>query len=538
MSTDEAMQAESDLALLATIFPHVPDATLRSVYGRHDHSVRATSAWLVEQENPTASVASAETRENETMSHDLVIDEVQADQQETDLQQHESDNVRDAAQAQDDGRQGPEHDHEENTTQTRQDSNYVDNEEVEQEQEQERRAEVGGGGEEQEEEEEEEEEEEVEASGDEVDEEEGTFTVEDRNGDFLFFRPRKRARRTIAPTPSANCPQDEPRFWVRFDDKVMLKSHLELLNISLKGCAHRSVGVLNLSSHLIEKTEAARRLLRWSKAATTRERPRTCLFPTQTHNNNNNNKTDTSNAGTAATAIPKDAEEPFHMGYWSHFFDSDDIDEVWRAMCSAHLTTRSPFGEYFEIRSCRGTGQDDSQESFDTLSAMPRARRGGICAIVPCPHHEPALLAVGSALSKALILRSPVYYRHRTSSEVQSAPDCDPEICAPIREDLDKGAQCARLGICARFYEFFDVLSRDEHLLASQYKLAPSSTPPTSLAEAQARSSSNEAGDDKMRRDRLPGGSFRLRPPNFQHQGGPFQLFRIQGVRWEPIHDL
>lgn len=558
MDAEEA----SDLEVLASIFPQIPQSTLAFVYRNRGHkSVRETSAWLDEHDwHDMEARTSAATQDRNLESEDYREGNPREDQQQQERQRQNTQGVnsseaeeqnrgprgiirrREVFEGSEDGPRGnssladlpitpiplAQSDIEHNEMEDFQQDEVYDHESIaEDEDEHETNSEIANSA--------------VVAmtvhpddtssapqrsvqidgnvvegdmdGEDDIDmDDEETFTIEEQDGDFLFFRPRKRVRHRVCPTPESKSPLDAPLFWVRFDDRVMLKSFLELLNISLKSSAHKSVGVLNTRSHLVDKAEATRRLLRWSRNAITQNPPQPYF----------------GDSTSSPRQALEDAQNPALMGYWSHFFDNEDLDEVWRAMVSAHLANRAPFGDYFEIRTCRGTGQNETQEAFDTLHAISRVRRGAICVVLPCPQHEPTIAVMGAALCKALILRQPVYYRHRTSEEQIMVHVCDSETCCPVVNDsapysMPMGENCAKLGVCSRFYDFFDVLSRDEHHLASQYKLTPNR--PDSVAVA----------DSNGRCNRLPGGSFRLRPPNFQHGGEPHQLFRVQGIRWLPV---
>jgi hypothetical protein len=297
---------------------------------------------------------------------------------------------------------------------------------------------------------------------------------------------------------------------------------------------------------------------------------------------------------------PPAAEDSF--GYWAHVFDVDDIDEVWRAACSAHVFGQRQLGDVFEIATCRAAAAGASSSSsssssspslscalaaqqaatgpaepFDLLGVTPRGRRQcSVSIIVPGGRDEAAMSVAGAALVKALQLREPVYYRHRTAVEDKDvAADC---ICRDANSAPRGRQQETKLGadkvkapvtissssmfsatsaafstclmpatIAAPTYRqrtgcrgklpkcvaksacFFRVLSKDEHVLASQYKLGL----PRPESEEPPQEDASQHTTIVARQQSW--GSFRLRPPNHQHQDSPYQLYRLQGVLWKPV---
>jgi len=263
-------------------------------------------------------------------------------------------------------------------------------------------------------------------------------------GNFLFFQPRKRSRITIEPTPEREN-KEKFTFWVSLDGKLMEKTHLELLNVNLRHSAHSSISLLNIKSNFINEKEAKERL--------------------------------------SFTRRPQ-----VRKGYWAHVFDIDDIDEVWRAMCSDHVVGRKAFGDRFEISSCFSSGK---QDEFDMMSSRSRLRKSGTVALlVPCDCNEPTMKEIAAAISRALNLRDPIYYRFLESEE--------------------------------RKEDFFKVLSKDEHILASQYKFE---------GEPQGKSPSISSSPSMTHRQNF-GSSVRFRPPQFQHRDGKEVLYKLQGVKW------
>jgi len=451
-------------------------------------------------------------------------------------------------------------------------------------------------------------------------------------------------------TPQAEHMPGVRQFWVRFDDEVMLKTHLELLNISLKNTAHKSVALLSCNAQFVSPKEALDRLTRFSAIRADAEfrariakKLRTLSAQrgvwqangpmhgqhanlTNTSENADMNGRDPGNSdcgsGTAqrkrdapsmgvATAHgepkrvrlhgkpsprrklsrktnyagdqnagPEEqrrfsppsaaaaARETFHapeppaslgVGYWAHVFDVDDIDEVWRAMCNAHIFGQQQLGEVFEICSCYSIGKngatattngETTSEGFDVLANQARHRREpSVALMVPCACDHEVMATAGRAISRSLNLRVPLYYRVRPDKsegalKCSSPGDCvscksrEPaEPCAMaldgttpelVKVPAPRKSRTPRKFVCPiEFGSFFRVHSRSEHTIVSQYKIAVSSPAvPKVVGHAPA-------GDAVHRQNW--GSSFRLRPPQHQHNDPGFQLYRVQGVIWRVV---
>mmetsp|Transcript_107 Transcript_107/g.165 ORF Transcript_107/g.165 Transcript_107/m.165 type:complete len:430 (-) Transcript_107:225-1514(-) len=244
-------------------------------------------------------------------------------------------------------------------------------------------------------------------------------------------------------TPSTSSPKNgEKRYWVRFDDQIMAKSHLELLNIGLEKTAHTSVSLLSSDARFVCENEAMRKLSEYTKNAKT--------VNSSLHDNN---KTENGNIKNKRTSIMRDAMEKItnekqnieQIGYWAHFFDIQDVDEVWRGMLSAFAVEKK-FGEAttFEIRSCSGGASNN--RAFDIQSETQRGRGlPSICVIVPCKGTEDEIFAVGSNLMSTLLLTNPIYYRRHDLNDSEEKTDPNQAM--------------------------FDIVSKDEHILASVFKI-------------------------------------------------------------------
>ena len=271
----------------------------------------------------------------------------------------------------------------------------------------------------------------------EEEEDESAYAEEEEEGDVgfggnyhtdpFFLTSRKKGRKRVRGV-DVHAEEDQAaaggeggraapkQFWVRFDAQVMLKSHLELLNISLSGTEHVSVALLNANSRFVSREEAFERLTRDSSLmCVARDGRATAHVPLPVFSDSS------ASAGSSGAAAAAEREggrskrrkssslresvaalqQPVSDGYFAHVFDIDDIDEVWRSMVSAHVIGQGRLGDVFELRACAGSSSGVVQP-FDMLGSLSRHRRHPCVAlVVPCERRDEALLVVGKALTPA-----------------------------------------------------------------------------------------------------------------------------------------
>lgn len=86
-----------------------------------------------------------------------------------------------------------------------------------------------------------------------------------------------------------------------------------------------------------------------------------------------------------------------------------------------------------------------ASKPFDYLNERFRNRGATVCLVVPCPSEHDRLFALGSNIISTLLLNDPIYYRERKDLHMSGN-----------NKDED----------------FFEVASKDEHMLASNYKMS------------------------------------------------------------------
>eukprot|EP00516_Mucochytrium_quahogii_P007089 CAMPEP_0203751244 /NCGR_PEP_ID=MMETSP0098-20131031/5345_1 /ASSEMBLY_ACC=CAM_ASM_000208 /TAXON_ID=96639 /ORGANISM=" , Strain NY0313808BC1" /LENGTH=411 /DNA_ID=CAMNT_0050640871 /DNA_START=471 /DNA_END=1707 /DNA_ORIENTATION=+ len=244
----------------------------------------------------------------------------------------------------------------------------------------------------------------------------------DSDNEMLLLRPRKKTRTRIGPSIDESS-NGARRYWVRFDDAVMLKTHIELLNIILKKCAHHSVSLLNANADLISRDEAIDRFMEYSG-------PCKCRFGANKEKENSSSSSSGPYSATDAVhSINHTKKSSCKEGYWAHFFDIDDVDEVWRSACSAHLFGQRKIGTVFEIRSCTPE-PDMPPDKFDMISSYSKSRRScSVCLVVPCENEVSAIQAVGVEIVKMLLLKECIYYRHTDPKDaIQAAINAPPNV--------------------------------------------------------------------------------------------------------------
>ncbi|KAG9404473.1 hypothetical protein AC1031_004680 [Aphanomyces cochlioides] len=210
-------------------------------------------------------------------------------------------------------------------------------------------------------------------------------------------------RTKIAPTDSNG---NEPRFWVAFDNQVMQKSMIELLNISLSKFAHHRVAVLNTAS--IDKATAESKLL-----PTTSSTPSSPSPPSTTE----------SRPTKRSHAAMENADVD---GFFAYFFPVNDLDMIWRSVLHGHLLNRR-FGELLEFRSasCATTKKRDFDELvniYTHLGRLPSLHRQQLaatglstevkcCLLLPCSATSTDMFRVGKNVHSLLNINGSLYFR-------------------------------------------------------------------------------------------------------------------------------
>ena len=86
-----------------------------------------------------------------------------------------------------------------------------------------------------------------------------TNYLESYNNRSMFATPsQRRAKVYIQPTnhDQETASSKNKLFWTLFDNKVMLKSHIELLNIQLSATSHKRVAIISQDASMINEVEA------------------------------------------------------------------------------------------------------------------------------------------------------------------------------------------------------------------------------------------------------------------------------------------
>ena len=198
---------------------------------------------------------------------------------------------------------------------------------------------------------------------------------------LLFNRGARTIKKSIV---------NEHRYWVRMDNKLDRRSHLQLLNAQLGKQPCSSISVCSSDSRDITMKEAQDTMGIFSE-------------------------------NRAASKLVK--ETPSFDGYWAYFFPLSDIDSVWRTMVNA-VTCHNKL-EVFEIRVCRSNTYTPTNnnmmanyETFRQLKMQDDATREPrvspdhfpVCVIVPCKSAKD-IRSVGEALVACLRLQESIFYR-------------------------------------------------------------------------------------------------------------------------------
>ncbi|DAZ94637.1 TPA: hypothetical protein N0F65_010724 [Lagenidium giganteum] len=273
--------------------------------------------------------------------------------------------------------------------------------------------------------EDEEDEEEEDEEDDEEDEDDGDGHYYDSGDEGAFIhRAIPPLAKRIKVTASADSPSQakQEHFWVAFDDQVVQKSLIELLNTNLSKLAHEKVALLSKSTKLVSEEEAT------SKLRSVLDCQHAVMTDSSSRNDSAGSTTD------SPAPVPgqkrkrsEDAGTPCrrtHGGYFAHFFSISDLDMVWRSVLHAHLFNRR-FGELIEFHTA--TSGVFNKRDFDELMHIHSNLSSGraaahvssstamhslkCCLILPCDHREDEIFRVGKHLHSLLKLPGSLYYR-------------------------------------------------------------------------------------------------------------------------------
>ncbi|KAF0682399.1 Aste57867_25487 [Aphanomyces stellatus] len=223
--------------------------------------------------------------------------------------------------------------------------------------------------------------------------------------------PPLTTRTKISPSENAQGSKEQ-RFWVAFDDQIMQKSMIELLNISLSKLAHHRVALLNTA--VADKAAAEAKLHLQAAAAPP---------PTDTASMPVVVAPPVSMRAKRSHETMEQADAP---GYFAHFFPASDLDMVWRSVLHGHLLNRR-FGELLEFRSAASA--TTKKRDFDELvhihthmGRLPTRQHFGLSTEIKCclllPSATSDIFRVGKNIHSLLTIAGSLYYRaHATIVE-------------------------------------------------------------------------------------------------------------------------
>ncbi|KAL3665792.1 hypothetical protein V7S43_009220 [Phytophthora oleae] len=280
----------------------------------------------------------------------------------------------------------------------------------------------------------------------------------------------------------------DDRFWVSFDDQVMVKSMIELLNTTLSKLAHSKVVLLSQPAPQLDEAEATGRLRSMVSsgeeedtndkgvsgngrgAATSGEITLSRLVNDISSSQDEIGKVAGSSESSTATMEEsigrkrkrkEAAEDSTQQGFFAHFFPVRELDMVWRTVLHAHLF-KGRFGGKIEFHTASGGPyvlpqtlkstlsavifsmlnalllSRFSKRDFDELmhiqsSASSRVASSGFsplatlkcCLLLPCSAEEEEIFRVGKNIHNLLKVQGNLYYGVGDSSDATSASDDD-----------------------------------------------------------------------------------------------------------------
>ncbi|CAH0489850.1 unnamed protein product [Peronospora farinosa] len=263
----------------------------------------------------------------------------------------------------------------------------------------------------------------------------------------------KRMKMTTSKKTEMQAKADD--FWAAFDDQVVVKSMIELLNTTLSKLAHSKVVLLNQPAMKLDRAAATKKLksvlafaskknidtggnatsrqLQIPRHASNRMTVASLLngdSPTTGKRTRNSRASDSSTIAIPETPISqkrkrKETEEAGDsscQGFFAYFFPVKELDMMWRTVMHTHLLKKR-FGDKIELQTA--SGEPFRKENFDELMHLQnsvessRATSVGFsrlsmlkcCLIFPCPADEGEMFRVGRNIHSILKVQGGLYYQ-------------------------------------------------------------------------------------------------------------------------------
>ncbi|KAL4094684.1 hypothetical protein PRIC1_010342 [Phytophthora ramorum] len=305
----------------------------------------------------------------------------------------------------------------------------------------------------------------IEEGDEEEDEEEDEDDVYYDSGDELGFRvggvPPMTKRAKVFKSEGKT---GDNEFWVAFDDQVMTKSMIDLLNTTLTKLAHSKVVLLSQPVKEVEEKDAIMKLRSViavrdiadegvveggmqppRDASNRRGIALACLLngstPCATPDIEETRKSlgssessaiFTSDVSTGQKRKRTVTADTPTRGFFAHFFPIKELDMVWRTVMHAHLF-KGRFGDTIEFHTASGGAftKRDFDELMHVQSSALSSRAASLgfsplatlkcCLILPCLANEEEMLRVGRNIHSVLKVQGNVYYQVIDRSQISSS---------------------------------------------------------------------------------------------------------------------
>ena len=216
-----------------------------------------------------------------------------------------------------------------------------------------------------------------------------------------------------------NNQKNKKLYWVLFDNQIMKKTHIELLNVQLSKTSHKRVAILSQDATIVSKDEALLIFSRyfhgkWDNKKDVNynrvQNERESMFLFHTKNNNRcNNK---SNSG---------GKKIHDHGFWAQYFSVNDLNTMWRTLVAQTFFWGDRFvatvSAISVVEPTDGLVTDNrltfDGAMYDTERGVRNAMERNCIIIVPCTvdngeiyRHGVSLLSVQANTSTA-----PLYFQ-------------------------------------------------------------------------------------------------------------------------------
>ncbi len=293
-------------------------------------------------------------------------------------------------------------------------------------------------------------------------------TYENNNSRDVFAIPSQRRKKIYVQDENKSENENSSKlYWVLFDNQIMKKSHIDLLNVQLSKTSHSRVAILSQDATILSKDEAS------------------VIFARYFHGNWDNKKDANydlvQNERESMFLFHKNSEDRKRNkiindhGFWAQYFSVNDLNTVWRTLIAQTFF----WGDRFiaTVSAIKVVAPTDGLVTsnrltfdgamYDTERGVRNAMERNCVIIVPCKvddaeiyRHGVSLLSVQSNISI-----QPLYFQ-KCKLKQDNDKYIEKKTKKISRQPAKKGNDRIKMKIIEDYIE-----KEEEHIHSSVYKI-------------------------------------------------------------------